>query len=44
MKAVSSLCANREATHEIMQEEHDVPMARCCGERTTRMVVRKKFY
>jgi hypothetical protein len=28
---------------KIMQEEHDAPMAGHYGERTTRMVVRKKF-
>jgi hypothetical protein len=29
---------------KIMQEKHDVPMARHHGERTTRMVVGNKFY
>jgi hypothetical protein len=29
---------------KIMQEEHDVPMTRHCGEQTMRVVVGKKLY
>jgi hypothetical protein len=29
---------------KIMQEEHDVPMVKHCGERTTRVAIGKKLY
>jgi hypothetical protein len=34
----------RKLCTKIMQEEHDVPMVGCHGERTARVVVGKKFY
>jgi hypothetical protein len=44
MEVVLNLCANKEIVHKIMQEEHDVPMAKHYRERTTRVAIGKILY
>jgi hypothetical protein len=41
MEIVSSLCANCKLCIKIIQEQHDILIARYYGEKTTRVVMRK---
>jgi hypothetical protein len=44
MKMFTNSCASKKITHKNMNDEHDVPLGWHCGERTTRVVVGKRFY